>query len=64
MEFWEEFIKPTFPDMFQYDEASKQPKLTSTVHSKSTPTEKICMHKEIRSRVNSGTACYHSVQSL
>jgi hypothetical protein len=29
MKFWEEFIKSTFPDMFQYDEASKQPKLTS-----------------------------------
>jgi hypothetical protein len=29
-----------------------------------TPTDKNCMHKEIKSRLNSGNACYHSVQSL
>jgi hypothetical protein len=29
-----------------------------------TLTDQSCMHKEIRSRLNSGIACYHSVQSL
>jgi hypothetical protein len=29
-----------------------------------TLTYKNCIHEEIRSRVNSGNACYHSVQSL
>jgi hypothetical protein len=29
-----------------------------------TLTDQNCMHKEIKSRVNSGNACYHSVQSL
>jgi hypothetical protein len=27
-------------------------------------TDQNCMHKEINSRLNSGNACYHSVQSL
>jgi hypothetical protein len=27
-------------------------------------TNKICMHKEIKSRLNSGKVCYHSAQSL
>jgi hypothetical protein len=29
-----------------------------------TLTDKNCMQKEIKSRLNSGNACYHSVQSL
>jgi hypothetical protein len=29
-----------------------------------TLADQNCMHKEIKSRLNSGTACYHSVQSL
>jgi hypothetical protein len=29
-----------------------------------TLTDQICMHEEIKSTLNSGTACYHSVQSL
>jgi hypothetical protein len=29
-----------------------------------TLTDQDCMHKEIRSRLNSGNACYHLVQSL
>jgi hypothetical protein len=28
-----------------------------------TPVQN-CMHEEIKSRLNSGNACYHSVQSL
>jgi hypothetical protein len=27
-------------------------------------TDQNCMHEEIKSRLNSGNACYHSVQSL
>jgi hypothetical protein len=29
-----------------------------------TLTDQNCMHKEIKSRINSGNACYHLVQSL
>jgi hypothetical protein len=29
-----------------------------------TQTEQNCMHEEINRRLNSGNACYHSVQSL
>jgi hypothetical protein len=29
-----------------------------------TLTDQDCMHEEIKSRINSGNACYHSVQSL
>jgi hypothetical protein len=29
-----------------------------------TLTDQNCMHEEIKSRLNSGNACYHSVQSL
>jgi hypothetical protein len=29
-----------------------------------TLTDQNCIHEEIRSRLNSGNACYHSVQSL
>jgi hypothetical protein len=29
-----------------------------------TLTDQICMHEDIKSRLNSGNACYHSVQSL
>jgi hypothetical protein len=29
-----------------------------------TPTDQNCMHEEIKSRLNSRNACYHSVQSL
>jgi hypothetical protein len=29
-----------------------------------TPTDQKCVHEEIKSRLNSGNACYHSVQSL
>jgi hypothetical protein len=28
------------------------------------PTDQNCKHEEINSRLNSGSACYHSVQSL
>jgi hypothetical protein len=27
-------------------------------------THQICIHEEIKSRLNSGSACYHSVQSI
>jgi hypothetical protein len=29
-----------------------------------TLTDKNCIHEEIKSRLNSGNACYHSVQSI
>jgi hypothetical protein len=29
-----------------------------------TITDQNCMHEEIKSRLNSGNACYHSVQSF
>jgi hypothetical protein len=29
-----------------------------------TLTDQNCMHEEIKSRLNSGNACYHSVHSL
>jgi hypothetical protein len=29
-----------------------------------TLTDQNCIHEEIKSRINSGNACYHSVQSL
>jgi hypothetical protein len=29
-----------------------------------TITDQNCVHEEIKSRLNSGNACYHSVQSL
>jgi hypothetical protein len=29
-----------------------------------TLTDQNCMHEEIQSRLNSGNACYHSVQNL
>jgi hypothetical protein len=29
-----------------------------------TPTDQNCMQEEIKSRLNSGNACYHSVQGL
>jgi hypothetical protein len=29
-----------------------------------TLTHQECMHEEIKSKLNSGNACYHSVQSL
>jgi hypothetical protein len=29
-----------------------------------TLTDQNCIHEEIKSRLNSGNACYHSVQSL
>jgi hypothetical protein len=29
-----------------------------------TLTDQNCMHEEVKSRLNSGNACYHSVQSL
>jgi hypothetical protein len=31
---------------------------------RTTLTDKYCMHEEIKSRLNSGNACYHLVQSL
>jgi hypothetical protein len=33
-------------------------------HLGTTPTDQNCVHEEIKSRLNSGNACYHSVQSL
>jgi sorting nexin-29 len=33
-------------------------------HLGATMTDQICMHEEIKSRLNSGNACHHSVQSL
>jgi hypothetical protein len=33
-------------------------------HLGTTLTDQNCMHEEIKSRLNSGDACYHSVQSL
>jgi hypothetical protein len=31
---------------------------------KTTLTDQNCMHEEIKSRLNSGSACYHLVQSV
>jgi hypothetical protein len=31
---------------------------------RSTLTDQNCIHEEIRSRLNSGNACYHAVQNL
>jgi hypothetical protein len=31
---------------------------------RTTLTDQNCMHEEIKNRINSGNACYHSVQSL
>jgi hypothetical protein len=33
-------------------------------HLGTTLTDQNCMHEEIKRRLNSGNACYHSVQSL
>jgi hypothetical protein len=33
-------------------------------HLGTTLTDQNCMHEEIKSRLNSWTACYHSIQSL
>jgi hypothetical protein len=33
-------------------------------YHRTTLTDQNCMHEEIKSRLNSGNACYHSVQSL
>jgi hypothetical protein len=33
-------------------------------YSGSTLTDQKCIHEEIRSRLNSGNACYHAVQNL
>jgi hypothetical protein len=33
-------------------------------HLGTTLTDQNCIHEEIKSRLNSGNACYHSVQSL
>jgi sorting nexin-29 len=33
-------------------------------HLGTTPTDQNCIHEEIKSRLNSGNACYHSVQSF
>jgi hypothetical protein len=33
-------------------------------HLGTTLTDENCIHDEIKSRLNSGNACYHSVQSL
>jgi hypothetical protein len=33
-------------------------------HFGTSLTDENCMHEEVKSRLNSGNACYHSVQSL
>jgi hypothetical protein len=33
-------------------------------YSESTLTDQNCIYEEIRSRLNSGNACYHAVQNL
>jgi hypothetical protein len=37
---------------------------TKFIYFGTTLTDQNCKHKEIKSRPNSGNACYHSVQSL
>jgi hypothetical protein len=39
-------------------------KLIKYMYLGSTLTDQNCIHKEIRSRLNSGNACYHAVQNL
>jgi hypothetical protein len=38
--------------------------MTKFKYLRTTLTDQNCMHEEIKSRLNSGNACYHSVQSL
>jgi hypothetical protein len=38
--------------------------VTELKYLRTTLTDENCMHEKIKSRLNSGNACYHSVQSL
>jgi coproporphyrinogen III oxidase-like Fe-S oxidoreductase len=38
--------------------------VTEFKYLRTTLTNQNCMHEDIKSRINSGTACYHSVQSV
>jgi len=38
--------------------------VTQFKYLRRTETNQSCMHKEIKSKLNLGNACYHSVQNL
>jgi hypothetical protein len=38
--------------------------VAKVIYLETTPTDQNCVHEEIKRRLNSGSACYHSVQCL